>query len=535
MELENNDNDDSSVESDFSGPYEPLDLNEEEMRMLKENDKYTNAISVVFNGDANPNFRFDPLSIDWESNGTAFSKNTRLQLIDIKDINQTDLEPLPARDQRVRIRNAKAFYRAVALNRSIKCLYIEGNITRGLEMEDTVSILTPFVQENSNLRSCVLGGPWGGFDLSARTVQLLASALSSCTANLKTFGLKRINGITAATMTKILDAVKSSSIEELSLDENTLSDEVANVLGNALPTLSHVKRLSLAGDYEMERGRITEAGIEAISDGLNNSSVEDLSFWRNNLGPTGGIVLAETLSTNTVLKRLDLTMALSSFNGEFRHVFSEEGWRMFFNFLQSSALVDLELGGNTIRDAQVEVFVECLNGLSSLESLDLWGVDQVSTAGWATFFAGLRGHASLRTMKMYSADNMEESVIVPALCDKTSIEGICNSNHTLTKVDGCNRDWSFFPQTGSDCKRLLEINEGADKAKVARQKIREFCFRNGENLQELVTLEVNLMPRVLECVGRDSIKASYPLIRSMPSLFSAKALGGKRKRGKASE
>ncbi|KAL9180732.1 hypothetical protein ACHAXT_011185 [Thalassiosira profunda] len=518
---ENNNNDDSSVDSDFSGPYEPLDLNEEELRMLKENSKYVDSLYVTLSGHGNRNYGFDELSVDWESDGSAISDNTHLHWLEIRDyIDQTDLEGVAARDLRARIRNAKAFYRAVALNRSIRYLTVEGNVNRGVAMEDVVSILTPCLRESPKLRCFVVGD----FDLSARTSQLLASAIYNCTATLSTFGLKRVNSITATSMSKILDAVKKSNISSLVLDENTISDEVATVLGNALPTLCNVNSVSFRGDYEMEHGRITAEGVEAISDGLNNSSVESLNFWRNEIGTTGGIVLAETLSTNTVLKRLDLTMALST--GYSEYIFSEVGWKMFFDFLQSSALIDLSLGCNNIGDANVAPLVEFLNS-SSLESLDLWGVRDVSASGWARFFDGLRGNTSLTTLKMHSVgSNLKDELIRSALCDEATIESVCNSNHTLAVLKG------RYAFARSDGQRLLEMNEDTDKAKVARRKILEFYFRNGdENLQELVTMEMNLMPQVLECVGRDGIKVSYQLVRSMPSLFSTNALGGKRKRG----
>ena len=95
-------------------------------------------------------------------------------------------------------------------------------------------------------------------------------------------------------MEKIVNALKEKScIDRLSLDENDINDDAAAVLGDALATLS-LKSLSLKGEYEMEHGSISPAGMEAISQGLmQNSSLESLHFGNFPIGVEGGLFLAE--------------------------------------------------------------------------------------------------------------------------------------------------------------------------------------------------------------------------------------------------
>ena len=366
MTSSNPDNDDDSVEC-----YEPADFDEEALEYVKADHADWNAFYVTFNGDANPNFPFDPLSIDWEKEGTAISESRHIRFMEIRDLQQETEEHYLhcQRNQAERIRNAKAFYRAVAANRSLKFLSIEGNITYGLEMKDTVAIIRQSIQNNNKLCSLQLGH----FTLDARTTQILASALSHCVESLSIFGLKRCNGLTGRAMEKVINALKvKPNITELSLDENHIDDEVASVLGRALTTLESLKSLSLQGDYEMRHGSISPVGMLAISDGVShNSTLEKLFFERNRIGTEGGLFLARAISNNSALtlKELDLTCALCS--DEFS--LSPQGWAIFFHFLSNNPLQVLRLGGNNISDDVIPIMVECLNSMTSLTELEICG------------------------------------------------------------------------------------------------------------------------------------------------------------------
>ena len=128
----------------------PVDLDNETFRMLKSDHprEYIDYLNIIFNGDANPNYDFDPLSISWGVEGSAISENTRLEGLEIFDLNQTNRgEITNAREQRLRERKAKSFLRAVAANRSIECFVLKGYIVHGMDMCDVLLILTPFFTE----------------------------------------------------------------------------------------------------------------------------------------------------------------------------------------------------------------------------------------------------------------------------------------------------------------------------------------------------------------------------------------------------
>ena len=413
-----------------------------------------------------------------------------------------------------RIGNAKAFLRAVAANRSLEILSIvEGNITFGLEMKETVAIIRSSIQNNDKLCSLELSH----FSLDARTTQILASSLSHCAGSLSTFGLKRCDGLTGRAMEKIINALKvKPNITDLSLDENYIDDEVASVLGHALTTLESLKSLSLQGDYEMRHGSISPGGVVAISNGLSqNSTLEELNFCRNRIGVDGGLFLAETISSNLSIKleELDLTCALCS--DEF--AFSSQGWDEFFQFISNSPLKVLGLGGSNISDDVIPTMMECLNSMTSLTELDMWECSDITASGWADFFRLLENNTSLRKCSMHGFDLVLDMGVSEALsstlCDRTSVASTFRSNHILERAEA---EWTSH--NNSAAKELLKINENANKVEVARQKIIKYYFFKDNNLHELGQMDMGLLPRVLECVDKYEPTRLYEIVRITPSL-----------------
>eukprot|EP00985_Skeletonema_marinoi_P012158 scaffold5818_cov186-Skeletonema_marinoi.AAC.1 len=81
----NNNSDDDSVQSSASSvPYEPCDIDEEVLECIKANDPEWDceAFLVTCNGDDHPNFRFDPLSIDWEREKSAISESRQIKFLE---------------------------------------------------------------------------------------------------------------------------------------------------------------------------------------------------------------------------------------------------------------------------------------------------------------------------------------------------------------------------------------------------------------------------------------------------------------------
>ena len=127
-------------------------------------------------------------------------------------------------------------------------------------------------------------------------------------------------------------------------------------------------------------------------------------------------------------------------------------------------------------------------------------------------------------------------VLSTLLCNKSSIESIYSSNHTLQSITWGN--YTNFPSP--PVLFLLAMNEDEDKVEVARQKI----LRYGDiNMEEFVDMELGVLPHAIAWIGRDfgglvEMRLLYRLVKSVPFLFDfhdgkAKAkqrMGGKRKR-----
>ena len=131
------------------------------------------------------------------------------------------------------------------------------------------------------------------------------------------------------------------------------------------------------------------------------------------------------------------------------------------------------------------------------------------------------------------------------LCNKTSIMDTYNSNHTLEvlTIFGDDEDYDYNEYTS-----YLKLNENKDKTEVARQKILQTHFSSEDDtpeMQELLGMELELMPTVIEWIGRplpigwegaqvSGLSAMYNLMRRLPDLFDSspqkKSSAAKRKR-----
>ena len=114
------------------------------------------------------------------------------------------------------------------------------------------------------------------------------------------------------------------------------------------------------------------------------------------------------------------------------------------------------------------------------------------------------------------------------LCNKSSIDGILDSNHTLEAVRGPD-------QVDDRVVSYLKLNKNDNKSEVARRKIIQYYFVNGEEMQEFVDMELGVLPHAMGWMCRNDTGHSilYQLVRAMPSLFdyeSMKTVAGKRKR-----
>ena len=83
------------------------------------------------------------------------------------------------------------------------------------------------------------------------------------------------------------------------------------------------------------------------------------------------------------------------------------------------------------------------------------------------------------------------------------------------------------------------MNANGNKAEVVRQKILQYHFLSGDdiNAEQFIDMEMAVLPHAISWIGRDDIGQPllYSLFQSMPFLFDSdhktKSMGDKRKRG----
>lgn len=125
------DEDESSIDSNVLY-YEPMTFNEKIFDQLKSNHRYLDTVWMWNNWDHD----FDPLNIDWGKEGDSLADNTHLKSLDVSCRRDTS-DSISVRERRYTERNAKAFYRAISKNKSIRYMKIGGCIGN-LDMADTM-------------------------------------------------------------------------------------------------------------------------------------------------------------------------------------------------------------------------------------------------------------------------------------------------------------------------------------------------------------------------------------------------------------
>ena len=295
---------------------------------------------------------------------------------------------------------------------------------------------------------------------------------------------------------------------------------------------------------------------------LNDSSLEVLNASVNNIDDGGLAALANAVGNSIALKNLSLVN---------NQLISPAGWQAFFHALQTCHLVieELDLSCSNIDDAGISSLVIALSNASSLSSLHLATNRSITSVGWmelstllqypgsnlkilfipdngineevaVSFANALSNNTSLKTLALFgflgtpisSISSRGIEVIGNLLCDKSSIESIYSSNHTLQQLY-----WSDI-HLHTDLMSFFKLNQNDNKAEVARQKILQYHFSNGDNnIQDLVDMSLNVIPHAIAWVGRDDTARSllYRLIHGMPSLFDfrgkAKAVEERRESG----
>ena len=150
------------------------------------------------------------------------------------------------------------------------------------------------------------------------------------------------------------------------------------------------------------------------------------------------------------------------------------------------------------------------------------------------YSSALVNNATIETLLFQNTQNVTDrgwAALSNVLCNKTDIESVRTSNHTLQEV--C---WSL-EDAPYDLVSCLKLNKNEDKGEVTRQKIIKYHFLNGEsNVDKFVNMELTELPQAISWVGRNDTGTSllYKICQSVPTLFDseskAKAAEGRKRK-----
>jgi hypothetical protein len=103
------------------------------------------------------------------------------------------------------------------------------------------------------------------------------------------------------------------------------------------------------------------------------------------------------------------------------------------------------------------------------------------------------------------------------LCNSTTLQNICNSNHTLEKVASYSYHIQAIKISTEEC---LELNRNDNKNKVIQNKVMQFYFVGSFNLAPFASMPLSVLAKVMS--GGEEMKnkqtAIFELLRAIPEL-----------------
>jgi hypothetical protein len=241
---------------------------------------------------------------------------------------------------------------------------------------------------------------------------------------------------------------------------------------------------------------------------------------------------------------------------------TSDGWVLCFRQLidSRSALVDIGFGFD-IDDEGVEALSTLVAGhMNTISSLCLAGNYSISADGWSTvanvllpsstsklktlrvgssnqdevtgsypitndviidLVTALAGNSTLELLELdYVDDDVDSAMeaLLTVLCDLTSVDSVCRSNHTLHECV-CSNSNIFHTR---ELDSLLELNEDTDKVQVVRTKLLIYFYSDVDNFGPVFgRMETTILPNAMEWIGRDRLgySAMFEFCRSVPALF----------------
>lgn len=240
----------------------------------------------------------------------------------------------------------------------------------------------------------------------------------------------------------------------------------------------------------------------------NESSLKYLIFSSRDLGHQGVKVLSEALCANSSLEALDLSSNRIEAEGCSYIAFMLSHQNKMRN---TGGIKNLILGDNDIRDEGVMSIANALENNQVLESL--W-IDNncIGASGLDMLAHSLIKNETLE--RLHLKHNSFQSLYPLLRCtfDKTSLEAIADSNHTLKHVF-LNCGYSY---ECDELESILKINR-LGKSKARRIKLALHLEADINRLLEL-DMDTKLLPQVFEMLGEaNNVSTMFTAFKDLSS------------------
>ena len=154
---------------------------------------------------------------------------------------------------------------------------------------------------------------------------------------------------------------------------------------------------------------------------------------------------------------------------------------------------------NSITSVGWQGFSTCLRGQNSaLEKLYI-GMCRMDDEGSGAIISALANNTTLSELTLNNDQDSFPNILSRILSVKTCIDNTHSSNHTLCEVA------PFYLPLKKDIRRLLKMNRNMDKVEVARQKILQKHFSEGNaNIHVFATMPETSLPFGIAWIGRNN-------------------------------
>lgn len=495
-------------------------LGEAVLRSVENNDPDVTGLTVAWNS--------------WiERAGQVIGDSKSLNNLDIT-IRSNDLKEIWLEDLLQHLQRNRSIEHLVIYFEKIQ---ISDDKTPEEEDCDIFQVLTPFLEENSNLDHITI------HEGSKCMIRSLSLALLSCQNKLlRSISLHNIE--TGWDVRQFFCSLTEYvSLEYISIRGSCLGTEGSKALSKLIQSPSSVIHC-----LELVDNTFDEDCFSIICDGLvKNSSIGFLNFGMNSIPAAGWSVFSTVLSRRffevlwlddtgmdnegaTVLGDALAGYCLLYLDLSCNQAITLEGWQGFFNCLNSPnlALNTLNLEYCNINDEGVALIMNALEGYVPMERLFL-DSNVITSRGLRTILNSLLTcEISLRQLQLTEnnidfGDLAVEEVLLLSrtLCDKSTIESTYYSTHICCAINFGVINVGDFDDNVDELWHDIQSSLGVD----ARDKIMKHHFPGRDtDLSAFASMPETVLPYAIEWIGRDSLGRSlmYQFVGGFPTLFEAR-------------